>query len=690
MKKLTQKAILEFAAWQRSYLAGVDSYDPAELRDASHVEHGLLINQWRMFVSMCHEWSCLAKDLETMTNAVAALDWTVNPACLDGEDPTPLAQEVAKTVQNAIWARGEAEQGTWSHDFLDLVQAVCHAKYRGHNVHEIIWGRNAHMVYPAEFKPVPPLFYFWTTGPQEADRLLLCPEGYGTGPGVPFPPDKFIVALNNSGPDHPTQNAVLNALVGWFGASKFGMSFLMQYCQIAGMPIRKYKCKNDKDRQKLMQQIQANPVLSDAFITEPNDLEIINAAAAGASIPQAVVLDMAERACHKLILGNTLTSDTTADGGSRAQAEVHMDVQTQAVLQMGNYVAGILNRQLVPAVIRKNYGHLEGLPLPELRCSVPDAGVNMDRLDFYCKFVNELGGRVAWSTIYDQCGVPMPGPDDDVAGPPAQPGTADPLSAAAAARYGTSAMQRAERRAQAAERAAEPVAAAFMHPVLQSLADAVKTGAGPEQMKRILDNSATNADVLADALVEVTRSALGVGQGETVEAGSGRLPNPVNMPGGERCYTENCSRHKGTTREPKSTGKVDKAYKVDQGQPMHKQVSDLAAAIERASKDGTHFQAVIERPEFGKLNIDCGRPGENNKQDSGGHGAKHAFEGRHNVSLRGVAEALLLGTVEQSEKYPSRLILKHGKVSVVLEREIIKGSGRISKTRAKFFNAIHA
>lgn len=236
-----------------------------------------------------------------------------------------------------------------------------------------------------------------------------------------------------------------------------------------------------------------------------------------------------------------------------------MDVQTQAVMQMGNYVAGILNRQLVPAVIRKNYGHLEGLPLPELRCSVPDAGVNMDRLDFYCKFVNELGGRVAWSTIYDQCGVPMPGPDDDVAGPSAQPGTADPLSAAAAARYGTSAMQRAERRAQAAERAAEPVAAAFMHPVLQSLADAVKTGAGPEQMKRILDNSATNADVLADALVEVTRSALGVGRGEAVSAAKKKCNQFAHVPGCENGDSSKDGEERKPKRHPKDWKHINPA-----------------------------------------------------------------------------------------------------------------------------------
>lgn len=513
---MNKKQILEFVAWQRSYIAGIDSFDPAELRDASHVESGVLVNQWKMFVAMCHEWSPLAKDLETITGAVAALDWTVTPATLEGEEPTPLAQEVAKTVQAAIWARGEREQGTWSHDFLDLVRGICHAIYRGHNVHEIIWTRNDRMVFPQEYKPVPPLFYAWTA--QGLDRLELCPNGYGMGPGVPFPPDKFIVALNNCGPDHPTQNAVLNALVGWFGASKWGLSWFLQYCQVAGLPIKKFKCQNDSDRKKLQAAVKENPILSEVFVTEPNDLEIIQAAASGASIPQAVVLDMAERACHKLILGNTLTSDTTKDGGSRAQAEVHQEVQNEAVLALGNFVSNILNAQLVPALVRKNYGRTEGLPLPEIRCTVPSAGVNMDRLEFYCKFINELGCPVSRSKLYDDCGVPIPADGDDVVGPVAKPGVEDPLSAAAAARYGADTASRVERRAQAAEDAAEAVAARWMAPVLRSVAELVRSGGSPADVKKKLEGLEPDTDALAAALEEVTRGSLGVGQAVQVGA----------------------------------------------------------------------------------------------------------------------------------------------------------------------------
>ena len=37
-------------------------------------------------------------------------------------------------------------------------------------------------------------------------------------------------------------------------------------------------------------------------------------------------------ACHQAILGQTLTSDTSANGGSLAQAEVHMGVQKSVVM----------------------------------------------------------------------------------------------------------------------------------------------------------------------------------------------------------------------------------------------------------------------------------------------------------------------------------------------------------------------
>ena len=164
-----------------------------------------------------------------------------------------------------------------------------------------------------------------------------------------------------------------------------------------------------------------------------------------------------------------------------------------------------------------------------------------------------------------------------------------------------------------------------------------------------------------------------------------------SAPPGHNCHAKvrPCPYNKGTTREHRTQGMPHRVYRVDQQQPMHKQVGDLTAAIKRAARDGAQLEAVIRRPEFGELTLDCGNPGrKNDSQDSRGHGVQHALEVRHGISVWAIAETLLTGIVTQSESHSSRLLVETEKYRVVLEREIQKGSGRINEIRAKLHTAM--
>jgi len=83
--------------------------------------------------------------------------------------------------------------------------------------------------------------------PGKVDRLLLVPDGEAATP-VPFPKYKFIVALNNSGPDHPLYNATYYSLVAWFSAFKKGLGWFMQFCERFGSPKPVLHYDNPQDR----------------------------------------------------------------------------------------------------------------------------------------------------------------------------------------------------------------------------------------------------------------------------------------------------------------------------------------------------------------------------------------------------------------------------------------------------------
>ena len=141
----------------------------------------------------------------------------------------------------------------------------------------------------------------------------------------------------------------------------------------------------------------------------------------------------AENACHQAILGQTLTSDTSANGGSLAQAEVHMGVQKSVVMKRAEYVARVLNRQLIPAIVRKNYGRTQGIPMPELKFAAPDDGANVQRAEYWARVLAIPGMQVAKDVVYESLRLPIPGEGEAVLSTPdttgmQQPSMQDPFA----------------------------------------------------------------------------------------------------------------------------------------------------------------------------------------------------------------------------------------------------------------------
>lgn len=380
---------------------------------------GLLMEIDRLYATMFHEWDALQKDVTDIEEAVRSLTWSVNPFTRDGEEPEPLAAEVAKVVQDALWRRAEVVPGSVGHTFQQLLGALVHAVYRGFNVHQIEWRNDGELVYPARFVQLPPQFLMWENRAGKPDRLLLVPDGMNYK-GMPFPAHKFIVALNTTGPDHPIYNATFYSLVNWFLAFKKGLGWFMEYTQKYGMPKQILHYQSDRDRAQLMADLRDDSVLNTVLLKEGRDIDIQYPTGGSASLPQAVLIQKAEEACHKAILGQTLTSDTSSNGGSLAQAKVHAGVQSDVVLKRAEFVADILNQQLIPAIVVANYGRLEGVPLPELRCKLPQAVANIERAQFLKTALEVPGMEIVKSEAYEYLGLAMPSDGDEVLKAPDQ------------------------------------------------------------------------------------------------------------------------------------------------------------------------------------------------------------------------------------------------------------------------------
>lgn len=373
---------------------------------------GMLEDTDRLYATMYHDWDVLQKDSNDLAEAVQTLDWTVAPYVADGEEATPEAQAVAKVVTDALWKRSTQKPGSFGHSFTQLLGALVHGKFRGFNVHEVEWKFDGDMWFPAMFHQLPAQFMRWEYEAGKPDRLLFVPDGETEEPR-PFPDNKFIVALNTTGPDHPLYNATYYPLIAWFGAFKFGLGWFMEYCQKYGLPKLVFHYESESDRRQLEQDLSEEKVLNNILLKGDRAVDIANAPASGASLPQRELLNLAESACHKLILGQTLTSDTSENGGSLAQAKVHAGVQADVVRKTADYVADVLNTQLIPTIVLLNYGTTD-VPMPELRAKIPQEGVTQERVQVVKTALEIKGMKLKKSEVYEFTGFSQPADDDDV------------------------------------------------------------------------------------------------------------------------------------------------------------------------------------------------------------------------------------------------------------------------------------
>ena len=691
--------------FQNQLLSTFDAQDITYLKRSGW--DGMLENIDRLYATMLHDWDVLQKDTDSVEKAVRSLDWSLIPYVKKGEKVSAQAKKVAQVVEDALWRREPQQLGTFAHSFTQLLGALVHAEFRGQNVHRIVWRNDGNIVYPAAYVQLPPQFVRWETEPGKPDLLLHVPDGEVEKP-VPFKPYQFIVALNNTGPDHPLYNATYYSLVPWFTAAKYGLGWFMQYAEQHHLPKPVLHYDNNEDRERIIADLQQERVINAILLEGDRTVEWANVQP-GTTMPQKDLLELSEQRCHKAMLGQTLTSGTDKHGGSLAQAKVHAGVQADEVMKHAEFVADVINRQLIPAIVYLNFGKVEGMPLPELRCKLPQAVANIERAQFWTQVMQIPGIAVVKSDVYDSLGIAMPTEDDEVLEAPsheqgAQGGVEAMLQGLGKGRGKDDTSKRDE--VAVAARAGNVdgltrALPAWLEPIKKKLIEARKAGATLEELREQMLEWHPNTQALAGAFAENVEAGLrGESADETVTAQCNVeeiLPSSTEAVEAGNIWGCNdsvhkCPKMKGTSREPKIKN-APRLFRVNPDATVHEQINQLASAIEKASQDGARLEAVIKRPEFGELILECGNsspthPSRKEEKKHGAHGIKHALEERHGISPKDIAEAIIQGEIRQHEGVASRLKVTHNNILVILEREQKQGSGRISGLRAKLHTAM--
>lgn len=395
----------------------------------SHIEsilegalNGDPVLQAELFEIMQDTWPRLMKNLNEVKQACSRIPWQVQPFVEKGQkEPSASAQEKAKAVEAALLnispipARMEL-------DFDDGIYHSLDAIATGISVLEIYWGTPEGkpwttpdgIVGPRAFKHIPARYYGFPTTPEEDDRLMLNLGGNGSaGALIDFPEDKFLVCIHQSRSGHASSTALLRSLAKYWIGATFGFQWLCNYAEIFGQPLRwaTYDPNNKALLDDIVAMLENMGATGWGAFPMGTTLDLKESVRAAQDNPQAFLMEVADKACDILILGQTLTTDV-GSSGSRALGQTHYSIRTDVLQAGASFVSKVMNRQLVPAIMRLNFGSTEEAPTIIMEVEEPEdekAKAERDKVLFV-----DLGLPVSKAFLYERHGVPAPAEGEDL------------------------------------------------------------------------------------------------------------------------------------------------------------------------------------------------------------------------------------------------------------------------------------
>jgi phage gp29-like protein len=381
---------------------------------------GNLVWQERLFEKMVDSWPRLEKNLLSLKNDVADLDWTVKPYADKDADPTDSAVEKAGLVERALFGM-EGDPTLDTSGFSGMIKDVVDAVPCGFSISEIYWTQVDGEIVPQYTKKLPARFFGYSLSPEQPDQLMLNPKGnmaFTWEALQPFPLNKFLVGVYKGNLSHPTIGAKLRCLAPYWLAQKYGLKWLMVFAQVFGSPTRiaHYTPGDQETFNSLCTMLEqmgnagwgAFPVGAEVELMEPKST-------AGTLLPQRVLTQDANEECDLMILGQVLTSTAGRAGGNRALGEVHADTERKVLNGTAGFVKSVV-KQLIKAILFLNYGETSELPTLEGATEEPQDELALAQRDavLFGSSVGQLQLPVAKDFLYSRHSVPEPADDAEL------------------------------------------------------------------------------------------------------------------------------------------------------------------------------------------------------------------------------------------------------------------------------------
>jgi len=335
--------------------------------------------QYELFRLMLDTWPVLRSCQEELIYGVTRRDVVFDPYTVEDQKPTQSAIDREKVV-TSVFQNMNPDVTYGDNDRKGTIKDIMDAWFKGTSVLEILWdmvdlpdvgltkcATSTSWVHPSNYGFNEngvigltlnnyPAGYGSTTAPNKSQRML-----------TPFPPDKFLIAIHKGVSGTAISGAMLRPLAWWWCACNFSSDWLLNLAQIFGLPFRwatYHAATPDQTVSAICDMLQNMGNAGWAAFPEGTSLELKEPSHSAGRTPQGELLDRADSYARILILGQTLTGQTIASGrGGQAFGTVEAQLKQDRLDAACSFVAGVINGQLIPAILRENYGDATEAPV---------------------------------------------------------------------------------------------------------------------------------------------------------------------------------------------------------------------------------------------------------------------------------------------------------------------------------------
>ena len=402
-----------------SHLRGLTPARAARiLRDA---DHGQLRAQAELFDDMLDRDAHLRCEYDKRKDAPLALSWSVEPPAQASRAEKAAAAYAEEILRDAV-------------DDLDSVLlAAMDAPGHGYAATELEWQRWGGDILPSFF----PRPQTWLTTDTERRELRL---DDGTGHGAALRQFGWIIHAPKVKTGYIGRAGLLRTCLWPFLYKSYAVGDFAEFLEAYGLPIivgRYMAGAAPEEKASLLRAVTALGHDARAIMPEGMALEIQSVAGGGSGNHLAMV-DWADRAHSKAVLGQTTSSEARATGLGSGVADFHSQVRADILKSDARQLAATLTRDLVYPLIALNRPGVDYFK----RCPrwVFDLGETED-LTAYADALPKLVGvglRIPRAWAHEKLGIPEPDGDEEVLSIPQPemtqpPALREPVQAAARA-----------------------------------------------------------------------------------------------------------------------------------------------------------------------------------------------------------------------------------------------------------------